>query len=99
MDSYGDLECFRSYEMLLDIQRLFKESSGGLSGVAEVLVTCLRFLSTLNSAGLIYFKITENFWGCLGQDKTKQRLGATTSHPESSCVSSKSPKFWIMLVL
>lgn len=35
--SYGDLECFRSYEMLLDIQKLFKEPHGGLSGVAKVL--------------------------------------------------------------
>ncbi|XP_074567364.1 uncharacterized protein LOC141824032 isoform X2 [Curcuma longa] len=33
--SYGDLECFRSYEMLLDIQKLFKERNGGLSGLAE----------------------------------------------------------------
>ncbi|CAA6661983.1 unnamed protein product [Spirodela intermedia] len=33
--SYGDLECFRSYEMVLDIQKLFKEPHGGLSGVAE----------------------------------------------------------------
>ncbi|WOL06683.1 hypothetical protein Cni_G15417 [Canna indica] len=33
--SYGDLECFRSYEMLLDIQKLFKEPNGGLSGLAQ----------------------------------------------------------------
>lgn len=34
--SYGDLEGFRYYEMVLDIQKLFKEASGGLSGLAEV---------------------------------------------------------------
>ncbi|KMZ66515.1 hypothetical protein ZOSMA_299G00050 [Zostera marina] len=33
--SYGDLEGFRYYEMVLDIQKLFKEASGGLSGLAE----------------------------------------------------------------
>lgn len=33
--SYGDLECFRYYEMLLDIQKLFNEPSGGLSGLAQ----------------------------------------------------------------
>lgn len=33
--SYGDLECFRYYEMLLDVQKLFSESGGGLSGLAE----------------------------------------------------------------
>ncbi|ONK63283.1 uncharacterized protein A4U43_C07F13370 [Asparagus officinalis] len=33
--SYGELECFRYYEMLLDIQKLFNERSGGLSGLAQ----------------------------------------------------------------
>ncbi|KAF8401384.1 hypothetical protein HHK36_012322 [Tetracentron sinense] len=33
--SYGDLECFKHYEMLLDIQNVFKEPRGGLSGLAE----------------------------------------------------------------
>ncbi|KAH7676510.1 DNA helicase protein [Dioscorea alata] len=34
-ESYGDLECFRYYEMLLDIQKLFNERNGGLSGLAK----------------------------------------------------------------
>lgn len=34
--SYGDLECFKYYEMLLDIQKLFKQQKGGLSGLAKV---------------------------------------------------------------
>ncbi|XVF05976.1 hypothetical protein REPUB_Repub06bG0008100 [Reevesia pubescens] len=33
--SYRDLECFKCYNMLLDIQNLFKERQGGLSGLAE----------------------------------------------------------------
>ncbi|XP_022719509.1 uncharacterized protein LOC111277364 isoform X2 [Durio zibethinus] len=33
--SYGDLECFKCYNMLLDIQNIFKEPRGGLSGLAE----------------------------------------------------------------
>ncbi|KAE8685016.1 Polynucleotidyl transferase isoform 3 [Hibiscus syriacus] len=33
--SYGDLKCFKSYYMLLDIQKLFKDCRGGLSGLAE----------------------------------------------------------------
>eukprot|EP00262_Sarcandra_glabra_P005634 TRINITY_DN17375_c0_g1_i1.p1 TRINITY_DN17375_c0_g1~~TRINITY_DN17375_c0_g1_i1.p1 ORF type:complete len:290 (-),score=39.82 TRINITY_DN17375_c0_g1_i1:190-984(-) len=33
--SYGELECFKYYEMLLDIQKLFKEPRGGLSGLAQ----------------------------------------------------------------
>ncbi|CAA7041960.1 unnamed protein product [Microthlaspi erraticum] len=33
--SYGDLECFKSYEMLLDIQNVFKEATGGLSGLTK----------------------------------------------------------------
>lgn len=33
--SYGELECFQSYEMLLDIQKLFKGATGGLSGLSK----------------------------------------------------------------
>ncbi|GER55264.1 3-5 exonuclease [Striga asiatica] len=33
--SYGELNCFKHFEMLLDIQNVFKEPSGGLSGLAE----------------------------------------------------------------
>ncbi|GMP40019.1 hypothetical protein CsSME_00010636 [Camellia sinensis var. sinensis] len=32
--SYGELMCFKHYEMLLDIQNVFKEPRGGLSGLA-----------------------------------------------------------------
>ncbi|GAB2211629.1 hypothetical protein Drorol1_Dr00024953 [Drosera rotundifolia] len=33
--SYVDLKCFKQYEMLLDIQNIFKEPRGGLSGLAK----------------------------------------------------------------
>ncbi|ONI04312.1 hypothetical protein PRUPE_6G315500 [Prunus persica] len=33
--SYEELECFKHYEMLLDIQNVFKEPRGGLSGLAK----------------------------------------------------------------
>ncbi|KAK1291904.1 hypothetical protein QJS10_CPB17g01166 [Acorus calamus] len=33
--SYGDLECFKHFEMLLDIQKLFKDPKGGLSALTE----------------------------------------------------------------
>ncbi|KAK4282732.1 hypothetical protein QN277_014076 [Acacia crassicarpa] len=33
--SYEELSCFKHYEKLLDIQNIFKESRGGLSGLAE----------------------------------------------------------------
>ncbi|KAL5565927.1 hypothetical protein UlMin_029091 [Ulmus minor] len=33
--SYGELQCFKHYEMLLDIQNVFKEPRGGLSGLAN----------------------------------------------------------------
>ncbi|XP_059648442.1 uncharacterized protein LOC132294556 isoform X2 [Cornus florida] len=33
--SYGQLGCFKHYEMLLDIQNMFKEPRGGLSGLAQ----------------------------------------------------------------
>lgn len=33
--SYGELKCFQSYEMLLDIQKLFKGTTGGLSGLSK----------------------------------------------------------------
>ncbi|KAK8946928.1 hypothetical protein KSP39_PZI007095 [Platanthera zijinensis] len=33
--SYGDLTCFRYYEMLLDLQKLFNQTVGGLSGLSE----------------------------------------------------------------
>ncbi|GAV66365.1 DNA_pol_A_exo1 domain-containing protein [Cephalotus follicularis] len=33
--SYGELECFKHYEMLLDIQNVFKEPRGGLSGLVK----------------------------------------------------------------
>ncbi|GAA0171691.1 hypothetical protein LIER_25666 [Lithospermum erythrorhizon] len=33
--SYGNLKCFRHYKMLLDIQNIFNERRGGLSGLAE----------------------------------------------------------------
>lgn len=35
IQSYGDLACFKHCEMLLDVQKMFKESRGGLSGLAE----------------------------------------------------------------
>lgn len=34
--SYQELVCFKHYEMLLDIQNIFKEPCGGLSGLAKV---------------------------------------------------------------
>ncbi|XP_004301383.1 PREDICTED: uncharacterized protein LOC101291344 [Fragaria vesca subsp. vesca] len=34
-DSYGVLNCFNHYQMLLDIQQVFKEQGGGLSGLAQ----------------------------------------------------------------
>ncbi|KAF2324000.1 hypothetical protein GH714_006088 [Hevea brasiliensis] len=37
--SYGELKCFKHYEMLLDIQNLFREPRGGLSGLAKVFKT------------------------------------------------------------
>ncbi|CAM8928491.1 unnamed protein product [Rhodiola kirilowii] len=33
--SYRTLKCFRHYEMLLDIQNIFKETRGGLSGLTK----------------------------------------------------------------
>ncbi|XP_025807351.1 uncharacterized protein LOC112885880 isoform X2 [Panicum hallii] len=33
--SYGELECFQSYKMLLDMQKLFKGVTGGLSGLSK----------------------------------------------------------------
>ncbi|XP_051144189.1 uncharacterized protein LOC127260501 [Andrographis paniculata] len=33
--SYGELSCFKHFEMLLDIQNVFKEPRGGLSGLTE----------------------------------------------------------------
>lgn len=33
--SYRELRCFKHFDMLLDIQNVFKERSGGLSGLAE----------------------------------------------------------------
>uniref|UniRef100_M0ZSS6 3-5 exonuclease n=1 Tax=Solanum tuberosum TaxID=4113 RepID=M0ZSS6_SOLTU len=33
--SYGQLQCFKHYDMLLDIQNVFKEPRGGLSGLAK----------------------------------------------------------------
>ncbi|XP_058190029.1 uncharacterized protein LOC131307510 isoform X1 [Rhododendron vialii] len=33
--SYGGLECFKQYEMLLDVQNVFREHQGGLSGLAK----------------------------------------------------------------
>ncbi|KAK9692056.1 hypothetical protein RND81_09G238300 [Saponaria officinalis] len=33
--SYQNLDCFKSYEMLLDIQKVFKEPCGGLSGLVK----------------------------------------------------------------
>lgn len=33
--SYQELKCFKNYEMLLDIQNIFKEPRGGLAGLTE----------------------------------------------------------------
>ncbi|CAE5960405.1 unnamed protein product [Arabidopsis arenosa] len=33
--SYGDLKCFERYDMLLDIQNVFKEPFGGLAGLTK----------------------------------------------------------------
>ncbi|KAH1229581.1 Werner Syndrome-like exonuclease [Glycine max] len=34
--SYEELRCFKNYEMLLDIQNVFKEPRGGLAGLTEL---------------------------------------------------------------
>ncbi|GFY89029.1 polynucleotidyl transferase, ribonuclease H-like superfamily protein [Actinidia rufa] len=34
--SYGELKCFKHYEMLLDLQNVFREPRGGLSGLAQL---------------------------------------------------------------
>ncbi|EEF49941.1 3-5 exonuclease, putative [Ricinus communis] len=36
--SYGELKCFKHYEMLLDIQNVCREPRGGLSGLAKKLL-------------------------------------------------------------
>ncbi|XP_027366129.1 exonuclease mut-7 homolog isoform X2 [Abrus precatorius] len=33
--SYEELRCFKNYEMLLDVQNIFKEHHGGLAGLSE----------------------------------------------------------------
>lgn len=43
--SYGQLECFKQYEMLLDVQNVFKEPRGGLSGLAEVILKSFILLA------------------------------------------------------
>ncbi|XP_020209370.1 uncharacterized protein LOC109794324 [Cajanus cajan] len=41
--SYEDLRCFKNYEMLLDIQNIFKEPRGGLAALTEkILGACLN---------------------------------------------------------
>jgi len=46
--SYETLGCFNHFEMLLDIQNVFKKSSGGHSGLAEVKWTCIICLILLS---------------------------------------------------
>lgn len=48
--SYESLECFKHYEMLLDIQNLFNEARGGLSGLTKVTFkrTTASFSQSLN---------------------------------------------------
>ena len=43
--SYGELKCFKHYEMLLDIQNMFKEPRGGLSGLAKVIYLNLKYFT------------------------------------------------------
>lgn len=42
--SYEDFDCFKRFEMLLDIQNIFKEPRGGLSGLAKVKQTKQFFI-------------------------------------------------------
>ena len=42
--SYPKLACFKRYEMLLDIQKVFKEACGGLSGLVKVTYPLIYFL-------------------------------------------------------
>jgi len=51
--SYEELRCFKNYEMLLDIQSIFKGLRGGLAGLTEVVcvnvslsVSCLLLSSS-----------------------------------------------------
>lgn len=47
--SYEDFDCFKHFEMLLDIQNVFKEPRGGLSGLTKVNKTmCI---------GILYYKM------------------------------------------
>lgn len=41
--SYEELECFKKYKRLLDIQKVFKDPRGGLAKLAEVLYLWITF--------------------------------------------------------
>lgn len=45
-ESYGGLECFKQYEMLLDVQNVFREHQGGLSGLAKVILLSFVLLAS-----------------------------------------------------
>lgn len=53
--SYRAMECFKHYDMLLDIQSLFKEP-GGLSGLAQV----TKAFYTVFSCDLVCYFIISN---------------------------------------
>lgn len=49
--SYQELKCFKHFESLLDIQNVFKEQRGGLSGLAEVFTESINKL--IKSPGML----------------------------------------------
>ncbi|GMN44000.1 hypothetical protein TIFTF001_013194 [Ficus carica] len=76
--SYEDLGCFKHYEMLLDIQNVFKEPRGGLSGLAKKILGAglnktrrnsnweQRPLSPNQRCGMLWTLFTRNYSKDLG---------------------------------
>lgn len=58
--SYVDLGCFKQYQMLLDIQNVFKEPRGGLSGLSEVIIILARKYFSLKF--LVFFRTSFYFF-------------------------------------
>ncbi|XP_057423230.1 uncharacterized protein LOC130717128 [Lotus japonicus] len=57
--SYGELKCFKNYEMLLDIQNVFKEPRGGLAGLTEKILGA-RLNKTRRNSNWEQRPLTEN---------------------------------------
>ncbi|KAK4782336.1 hypothetical protein SAY86_016438 [Trapa natans] len=91
--SYREMECFKYYDMLLDIQSLFKES-GGLSGLAQKILGA-RLNKTRRNSNWEQRPLTQNQleYAALDAAVLVHIFSHVHNHPQSATSCNEKPEW------